>query len=61
MKKTLTALMVAAGVAGFAGVAFAECAGHMQTVQSSKPTVTADAGQSTPVLPTTTTTGTAKE
>ncbi len=49
MKKTLTVLMVAAGVAGFAGGAFAECAGHMQSVQSSpKPVVTADAGQSTP-------------
>lgn len=59
MKKTLTALMVAAGVAGFAGTAFAECAGHMQTVQSSKPVVTADADQ-TPVTTTTTTTGTAK-
>jgi len=53
MKKTLTALMVAAGVAGFAGAAFAECAGHQQTVQISKPTVTADAGQSTPVIKTT--------
>lgn len=54
MKKTLTFLMVAAGVVGFAGVAAAECAGHMQSVQStSKPTVTADAGQSTPVTTTT--------
>lgn len=52
MKKTLTALMVAAGVAGFAGTAFAECAGHMQSVQISKPVVTADAGQSTPVTTT---------
>ena len=54
MKKTLTALMVAAGVAGFAGAAFAEC-GALHTAQSSKPTVTADAGQSTPVVKTTTT------
>lgn len=54
MKKTLTALMVAAGVVGFAGTAFAECAGHQQTVQSStsKPIVTADAEQSTPVTTT---------
>ena len=59
MKKTLTALMVAAGVVGFAGSAAAGCAGHMQSVQStSKPIVTADAEQSTPV--TTTTTETAK-
>ncbi|GAB4360192.1 MAG: hypothetical protein Kow00114_13640 [Kiloniellaceae bacterium] len=59
MKKTLTALTVAAGVVGFAGVAFADCSFH--TAQSSKPTVTADAGQSTPVTTTatTTTTGTA--
>lgn len=48
MKKTLTALMVAAGVAGFAGSAFADCAGHMQSVQTPKPVTTADSGQSTP-------------
>ncbi|GAB4227842.1 MAG: hypothetical protein Tsb0032_34440 [Kiloniellaceae bacterium] len=54
MKKTLTALMVAAGVVGFAGASFAGCGFH--TVQSSKkPTVTADAGQSKPVTTTTTT------
>lgn len=53
MKKTLTALMVAAGVVGFAGTAFAGCAGHTQTVQStSKPIITADAEQSTPVTTT---------
>ena len=57
MKKTLTALMIAAGVAGFAGAAFADCGG-MHTVQISKPVVTADAGQSTPVTTTTTTTST---
>ncbi|WP_340116064.1 hypothetical protein [Pelagibius sp. 7325] len=56
MKKTLTALMVAAGVVGFAGIAAADCSFH--TAQSTKSTVTADAGQSTPV--TTTTTETAK-
>jgi hypothetical protein len=60
MKKTLTALMVASGVAGFAGTAFAECGGHMQSVQISKPVVTADAGQSTPVTTTTTTKETAE-
>ena len=56
MKKTLSALVVAAGVIGFAGAAFAGCAGHQQTVQSStsKPIVTADAEQSTPVVTTTT-------
>jgi len=32
MKKTLTALTVAAGVVGFAGVAFADCSFH--TAQS---------------------------
>jgi hypothetical protein len=48
MKKTLPVLMVAAGVAGFAGSAFADCAGHMQSVQTPKPVTTADAGQSTP-------------
>jgi hypothetical protein len=48
MKKTLTVLMVAAGVAGFAGSAFADCAGHMQSLQTPKPVTTADAGQSTP-------------
>ena len=55
MKKTLTALVVAAGVTGFAGAAFAGCAGHLQSVQgsSSKPIVTADAEQSTPVVKTT--------
>ena len=55
MKKTLTAVVVAAGVAGFAGSAFAGCAGHQQTVQgsSSKPIVTAETGQSTPVATTT--------
>ena len=59
MKKTLSALVVAAGVVGFAGSAFAGCAGHQQSVQStSKPLITADAEQSTPV--TTTTTETAK-
>lgn len=47
MKRTFTALLVAAGVAGFAGTAFADCAGHMQTVQTPKPVTTADAGQST--------------
>ena len=53
MKKSLTALVVAAGVAGFAGTALAECGGHLQSVQSStKPVVTADAGQSTPVTTT---------
>jgi hypothetical protein len=51
MKKTLTALMVAAGVVGFAGTSFADCAFH--TAQSSKPVVTADAEQSTPVATTT--------
>jgi hypothetical protein len=53
MKKTLAALLVAAGAAGFAGSAYAGCAGHTQTVQSSsKPMVTADAEQSTPVVKT---------
>jgi hypothetical protein len=52
MKKTLTALMVAAGVVGFAGAAFADCSFH--TAQSSKSTVTAE--QST-LKPVTTTTG----
>ena len=51
MKKTLTALVAAAGVVGFAGAAFADCSFH--TAQSSKPVVTADAGQSTPVTTTT--------
>ena len=54
MKKTLTALMVAAGVVGFAGASFAGCAGHTTTAQSSKPIVTADAEQSTPVVKTST-------
>ncbi|MGF1629250.1 MAG: hypothetical protein ACFCUT_07245 [Kiloniellaceae bacterium] len=55
MKKTLTALMVAAGVVGFAGAAFADCSFH--TAQSSKPVVSAD--QSTTVAtPTTTETAT---
>jgi hypothetical protein len=53
MKKTLTALIVAAGVVGFAGAAFADCSFH--TAQSSKSTVTAE--QSTPVAKPTTTTG----
>ena len=54
MKKALTAMMVAAGIAGFAGTSFAGC-GHLQSVQSStsKPIVTADAEQSTPVVKTT--------
>jgi hypothetical protein len=52
MKKTLTALTVAAGVVGFAGVAFADCSFH--TAQISKPVVSSDAGQSTPVTTTTT-------
>ena len=54
MHKTLTALVVAAGVAGFAGSAFATGCGYSHTVQSSAPVVTADAGQSTPVIKTTT-------
>ena len=50
MQKTLTALVVAAGVAGFAGSALAAgCGGYSQTVEISKPVVTADAKQSTPV------------
>src|SRR3546814_16181497 len=53
MKKTLTALMVAAGVVGFAGAAFADCSFH--TAQSSKSTVPAE--QSTPVAKPATTTG----
>ena len=57
MKKTLSALMVAAGVAGFAGSALADCGGHLQSVQISKPVVTADAGQSTPTTTTVKTTG----
>ncbi|MEQ8354944.1 MAG: hypothetical protein RH942_05355 [Kiloniellaceae bacterium] len=53
MKKTLTVFMVAAGVAGFASSAFAAggCS-YGQTAQSSKPVVTADAEQSTPVATT---------
>jgi len=53
MQKTLTALIVAAGVVGFAGISFAGCATHTTTAQSSKPIVTADAEQSTPVVTTT--------
>jgi hypothetical protein len=51
MKKTLTAVVIAAGVVGFAGTSFAGCATH--TAQISKPIVTADAEQSTPVATTT--------
>lgn len=53
MKRTLTALLAAAGVVSFAGIAFADCSFH--TVQSStpKPVVTADSEQSTPVTTTT--------
>jgi cytoskeletal protein RodZ len=56
MKKTLTALMVAAGVVGFAGVAVADCSFH--TAQISKPTTTSE--QSTPVVKPTTTDQTAQ-
>jgi hypothetical protein len=56
MKKTLTALVAAAGVVGFAGAAFADCSFH--SAQASKPMITADAGQSTPVATTTATTAT---
>ena len=51
MRKTLTALVAAAGVLSFAGIASADCGGHLQSVESStpKPIVTADAEQSTPV------------
>ena len=54
MQKTLTALVVAAGVAGFAGSAFAAGCDDFHVAQSSKPVVTADAQQSTPVVKTTT-------
>ena len=54
MKKTLTALLAAAGVVAFAGSALADCSFH--TAQSSKPIVTADAAQSTPVATTPATT-----
>ncbi len=54
MQKTLSALVVAAGVVGFAGSAFAAGCGYSHTVQSTKPVVTADAQQSTPVIKTTT-------
>ena len=54
MQKTLTALVVAAGVAGFVGSAFAAGCGYSHVAQSSKPVVTADAKQSTPVIKTTT-------
>lgn len=53
MQKTLTALVVAAGIAGFAGSAAAGCGGYSTTAQSSAPVVTADSGQSTPVIKTT--------
>ena len=59
MPKTLSALVVAVGIVGFAGAAAAGCGGYSTTAEST-PVVTADAGQSTPVIKTTTTEETAK-
>ncbi len=59
MPKTLSALVVAVGIVGFAGGAAATGCSY-STVAESTPVVTADAGQSTPVIKTTTTKETAK-
>ncbi len=60
MPKTLSALVVAVGIVGFAGAAAAAGCGGYATTAESTPVVTAEAGQSTPVIKTTTTKETAK-
>ncbi len=52
MRKTLSALVVAAGIAGFAGSAAAGCGSYTTTAEST-PVLTADVQQSTPVVKTT--------